>query len=155
MHAWIGTQSCWDVDANVVWAADRPAGAQRLSIISRTPDQVMLRQDSGEYACIAEDKVRYNLGELKEELQAAMGLNTEEEGSAMQVGDVGSVWQCNSGTQVVCCACGRHYACGRGAASLTAGLLVVAGLSFSLSAAAGLELIPPCLCPSAGAAPRY
>ncbi len=45
----------------------------------------MLRQDSGEYACVAEDQVRYNLGELKEELQAAMGLNTEEEGSAMQV----------------------------------------------------------------------
>jgi hypothetical protein len=49
------------------------------------PLQVMLRQDSGEYACIAEDVVRYNLGELKEELQAAMGLATEEEGSAMQV----------------------------------------------------------------------
>lgn len=47
--------------------------------------QVMLRQDTGEYACIAEDKVRYNLGEVKEELQAAMGLNTEEEGSALQV----------------------------------------------------------------------
>lgn len=46
--------------------------------------QVMLRQDSGEYACIAEDERRYNLGEAKEELMAAMGLNTEEEGSAMQ-----------------------------------------------------------------------
>lgn len=46
--------------------------------------QVMLKQDSGEYACIAEDLVRYNLGEVKEELLAAMGLNTEEEGSAMQ-----------------------------------------------------------------------
>jgi hypothetical protein len=45
----------------------------------------MLRQDSGEYACIAEDAVRYNLGEVKEELQAAMGLNTEAEGSALQV----------------------------------------------------------------------
>jgi hypothetical protein len=45
----------------------------------------MLKQDSGEYACIAEDRSRYNLGELKEELQAAMGLDTEEEGSAMQV----------------------------------------------------------------------
>jgi len=49
------------------------------------PWQVMLRQDSGEYACIAEDRTRYNLGELKEELQAAMGLATEEEGSMQQV----------------------------------------------------------------------
>ena len=47
------------------------------------PWQVLLRQDSGEYACIAEDSVRYNLGEVKEELMAAMGLNTEEAGSAM------------------------------------------------------------------------
>lgn len=45
--------------------------------------QVMLKQDSGEYACIAEDRVRYNLGDVKEELMAAMGLNTEEAGSAM------------------------------------------------------------------------
>lgn len=43
----------------------------------------MLRQDNGEYACVAEDRVRYNLGEVKEELMAAMGLNTEAEGSAM------------------------------------------------------------------------
>jgi len=48
------------------------------------PWQVMLKQDSGEYACIAEDRRRYNLGDVKEELLAAMGLNTEEEGSAMQ-----------------------------------------------------------------------
>ncbi|GFH19530.1 DUF1995 domain-containing protein, partial [Haematococcus lacustris] len=48
------------------------------------PWQIMLKQDNGEYACIAEDRTRYNLGELKEELQAAMGLNTEEEGSALQ-----------------------------------------------------------------------
>eukprot|EP00879_Flechtneria_rotunda_P021558 GHRR01022721.1.p1 GENE.GHRR01022721.1~~GHRR01022721.1.p1 ORF type:complete len:234 (+),score=58.01 GHRR01022721.1:76-777(+) len=47
------------------------------------PWQVMLKQDSGEYACIAEDKVRYNLGEVKEELMAAMGLNTEAAGSTM------------------------------------------------------------------------
>ncbi|KAI8470773.1 MAG: hypothetical protein J3K34DRAFT_419381 [Monoraphidium minutum] len=45
------------------------------------PWQVMLKQDSGVYACIAEDTVRYNLGEVKEELMAAMGLNTEEAGS--------------------------------------------------------------------------
>ena len=41
------------------------------------PLQVMLKQDSGEYACIAEDPLRYNLGDVKEEMQAAMGLNTE------------------------------------------------------------------------------
>lgn len=53
------------------------------------PWQVLLRQDSGEYACIAEDPTRYNLGEVKEELQAAMGLATEAEGSVEQVGGVG------------------------------------------------------------------
>lgn len=42
-----------------------------------------MRQDNGEYACIAEDIARYNLGDLKEELMTAMGINTEEEGSAM------------------------------------------------------------------------
>ncbi|KAF6264893.1 hypothetical protein COO60DRAFT_1481321 [Scenedesmus sp. NREL 46B-D3] len=47
------------------------------------PWQVLLKQDSGEYACIAEDGLRYNLGEVKEELMAAMGLNTEEAGSTM------------------------------------------------------------------------
>lgn len=47
------------------------------------PWQVLLKQDSGEYACIAEEPVRYNLGDVKEELMAAMGLNTEEAGSAM------------------------------------------------------------------------
>lgn len=47
------------------------------------PWQVLLKQDSGEYACIAEDQVRYNLGDVKEELMAAMGLNTEEAGSTM------------------------------------------------------------------------
>lgn len=39
----------------------------------------MLKQDSGEYACIAEDTLRYNLGEVKEELMAAMGLNTGDQ----------------------------------------------------------------------------
>lgn len=48
-----------------------------------THAQVLLKQDSGEYACIAEDQVRYNLGDVKEELMAAMGLNTEEAGSTM------------------------------------------------------------------------
>lgn len=48
------------------------------------PWQVMLRQDNGVYACVAEDpNRRYGLGEFKEELMKAMGLNTEEEGSAM------------------------------------------------------------------------
>ncbi len=41
------------------------------------PWQVMLKQDNGEYACIAERRERYNLGDVKEEMQAAMGLNTE------------------------------------------------------------------------------
>jgi hypothetical protein len=48
------------------------------------PWQVMLKKDDGEYACIAEDANRYNLGDVKEQMLAAMGLNTEEEGSAMQ-----------------------------------------------------------------------
>jgi hypothetical protein len=51
--------------------------------VQTLPLQVLLKQDSGEYACIAEDKLRYNLGEVKEELMAAMGLNTEEAGSTM------------------------------------------------------------------------
>ena len=48
------------------------------------PWQVMLRMDSGELACIAERPQRYGLGEAKEEMMAAMGLNTEEEGSQME-----------------------------------------------------------------------
>lgn len=44
------------------------------------PWQVMLKQDNGELACIAENKTRYTLGETKEELLTAMGLNTEKEG---------------------------------------------------------------------------
>ena len=57
--------------------------------------QVMLRQDNGEYACIAEDERRYNLGEAKEELMSAMGLDTEVEGSAMQF--------LRRGYKVACC----------------------------------------------------
>lgn len=45
------------------------------------PWQVMLRTDGGELACIAERAQRYALGEAKEEMLAAMGLNTEAEGS--------------------------------------------------------------------------
>lgn len=56
--------------------------------------QVMLKQDNGEYACIAEDLTRYNLGELKMELQRAMGLNTEADGSIAQV-RIGSLFQAN------------------------------------------------------------
>ena len=41
----------------------------------------MFKQDSGVYACVAERKERYNLGEFKEELQEQLGLNTEEKGS--------------------------------------------------------------------------
>jgi hypothetical protein len=48
------------------------------------PWQVMLRTDGGELACIAERQARYPLGEAKEEMMAAMGLNTEEEGSALE-----------------------------------------------------------------------
>ena len=47
------------------------------------PWQVMLRTDGGDLACIAERPERYPLGEAKEEMLAAMGLNTEEEGSTM------------------------------------------------------------------------
>jgi len=47
------------------------------------PWQVLLRTDSGQMACIAERTQRYGLGEAKEEMMAAMGLNTEEEGSAI------------------------------------------------------------------------
>jgi hypothetical protein len=48
------------------------------------PWQVMLRQDNGVYACVAENaERRYGLGEFKIELTRAMGLNTEPEGSAM------------------------------------------------------------------------
>ena len=60
----------------------------------------MLRQDNGEYACIAEDERRYNLGEAKEELMSAMGLDTEVEGSAMQF--------LRRGYKVACCP--WHYA---------------------------------------------
>eukprot|EP00191_Tetraselmis_sp_GSL018_P000570 CAMPEP_0177597688 /NCGR_PEP_ID=MMETSP0419_2-20121207/11862_1 /TAXON_ID=582737 /ORGANISM="Tetraselmis sp., Strain GSL018" /LENGTH=317 /DNA_ID=CAMNT_0019089909 /DNA_START=328 /DNA_END=1281 /DNA_ORIENTATION=- len=47
------------------------------------PWQVMLKQDSGELACIAERRERYTLSEAKEEMMETMGLNTEEQGSAM------------------------------------------------------------------------
>lgn len=59
------------------------------------PWQVMLKVDDGRLCCVAEDDSRYNLGEFKEELMAAMGLNTEEEGSAeyfLRRGSSTSTW---------------------------------------------------------------
>lgn len=41
----------------------------------------MFKQESGVYACVAERKERYNLGEFKDELQEQLGLNTDEKGS--------------------------------------------------------------------------
>ena len=46
-----------------------------------TPAEVFLEKCPG---ILAEDAVRYNLGEVKDELTAAMGLNTEAEGSLAQ-----------------------------------------------------------------------
>jgi len=48
------------------------------------PWQVMLKQDSGTLACIAEDEERFTLGDAKYEMMEAMGLRTEEEGSTME-----------------------------------------------------------------------
>lgn len=48
------------------------------------PWQVMLREDTGRYVCIAEDRVRYSLFDVKEELLSAMGLDTEDQGSTME-----------------------------------------------------------------------
>ena len=44
------------------------------------PWQVMLKQDDGAYACVAEDRLRYTLGEAKEEMAGAMGLGDEAGG---------------------------------------------------------------------------
>lgn len=46
--------------------------------------QVMLKQDSGELACVAERPKRYTLNEVKEVLLDVVGLNTEEKGSSME-----------------------------------------------------------------------
>lgn len=45
------------------------------------PWQVMLKQDSGEYACVAEDRLRYALGEAKAEMAEAMGLDPSQVGA--------------------------------------------------------------------------
>lgn len=47
------------------------------------PWQVMLRQDSGRYVCIAEGKERYPLGVFKKTLMNAVGLDTDKQGSAL------------------------------------------------------------------------
>lgn len=44
----------------------------------------MLKQGDGTYVCVAEDAERFTLGQVKEELLISLGLNTEEEGSALQ-----------------------------------------------------------------------
>ena len=41
------------------------------------PWQVMLKQDGGAYACVAEDRLRYTLGEAKDEMAGAMGIGEE------------------------------------------------------------------------------
>jgi len=41
------------------------------------PWQVMLKQDDGGYACVAEDRLRYTLGEAKDEMAGAMGIGDE------------------------------------------------------------------------------
>ncbi|KAL2651370.1 hypothetical protein R1flu_019498 [Riccia fluitans] len=46
------------------------------------PWQVMLKQVDGSYACIAEARERYTLGQAKEELLTSLGLQ-EEEGSTL------------------------------------------------------------------------
>jgi hypothetical protein len=48
------------------------------------PWQVMFKQQNGVYACVAERKERYALGEFKEELMEQLGLNTEGKGSALE-----------------------------------------------------------------------
>lgn len=47
------------------------------------PWQVMLKQADGSYACVAESVKRFTLGQTKEELLRALGLQ-EEEGSSME-----------------------------------------------------------------------
>ena len=51
------------------------------------PWQVMLKQDNGEYACVAEDRLRYTLGEAKLEMAGAVGL-----GDAVKTGTRNSTW---------------------------------------------------------------
>jgi hypothetical protein len=47
------------------------------------PWQVMVKQNTGELVCVAEDEDRFTLGEAKEEMLIALGL-ADEDGSTMQ-----------------------------------------------------------------------
>ncbi|KAL9231959.1 hypothetical protein vseg_007117 [Gypsophila vaccaria] len=47
------------------------------------PWQVMLKQQDGSYACVAESETRFTLGETKEELLRVLGLQ-EEQGSSLE-----------------------------------------------------------------------
>ncbi|XP_057968742.1 protein LPA3 isoform X2 [Malania oleifera] len=47
------------------------------------PWQVMLKQEDGSYACVAESATRFALGETKEELLRVLGLQ-EEQGSSLE-----------------------------------------------------------------------
>ncbi|XP_074286052.1 protein LPA3 [Silene latifolia] len=47
------------------------------------PWQVMLKQQDGSYACVAESATRFTLGETKEELLRVLGLQ-EEQGSSLE-----------------------------------------------------------------------
>jgi hypothetical protein len=47
------------------------------------PWQVMIKQNTGELVCVAEDEDRFTLGEAKEEMLVALGL-ADEDGSAMK-----------------------------------------------------------------------
>jgi len=48
-----------------------------------SPWQVLLKREDERYVCVAEDRVRYTLFDVKEELLRALGLE-EEEGSVME-----------------------------------------------------------------------
>lgn len=85
----------------------RPRADEPTRSAAAAPPQVMLRQDNGVYACVAEDAGRrYGLGEFKEELMRAMGLNTEVRGGAGLCG--GAVGARTSGA-----GCSRHGRLGR------------------------------------------
>ena len=54
-----------------------------LPRVSRAPWQVMVKQNTGELVCVAEDEDRFTLGEAKEEMLIALGL-ADEDGSTMK-----------------------------------------------------------------------
>ena len=47
------------------------------------PWQVMVKQNTGELVCVAEDEDRFTLGEAKEEMLIALGL-ADEDGTTMK-----------------------------------------------------------------------